>query len=764
MRLIAKALALATALGAMLSFNCGAAAAAPSESAASASLRQNFANPPQMFWPRPLWFWNDTGVTIPTVKDQMRQARDRSRYGGFGILPFGKRFSPAYLSAEYFEVYGAALEQAKALGMVLSLYDEYGFPSGSAGAQNSSDTSLFAQRWPELTIKRLDKHEWDVSPGPFAVDIPGAGRVASVVAMERDRLERVHLTDRVRDRHLEWQVPEGNWKVMAFLCVKDGDPICDYLNPEAADRFIEITHQAYYNRFKEHFGSTIDSTFFDEPTLYRAQGRTWTDQFNEKFRKKHGFDPRPYYPALWYDIGPETAAARNYLFGFRSELYAEGFTRRIQDWCRAHGIAATGHQDQEEVVNPVSVSGDLMKCFKHLEIPGIDKIGGDRPAERFYKVVSSAAYNWDRALVMSETYGAMGDLPWSEMYTVAMEQYTKGINLLIPHAVWYNDANVTFKPELSWRSPVYAEHLPEFNTFLARLNVLLQNEAAHVADIAVLYPIATLQGSHHLDGPLGHYKGGVEVPEADYVEVGELLAVKAGRDFTYLHPEVLETRCQIENSRLVLPNRIHPGRFSVLILPGHKTIHWSTLAKIKAFYDQGGAVIATGQLPSKSAEFGRDDDVSKAVKAMFAPNESASSDGAASAAISIRRNAQGGCAIRLGALNAQTLSEALATAQPTYDVMFEPGKTLRYIHKTGDGQDVFLFANLASQPIAGAVTIRGPHAFEAWDPHTGAIRPVEGRSVRRVGAPFTEIALELSPVKSVFLVSRLKSPGAPSGQ
>ena len=63
---------------------------------------------------------------------------------------------------------------------------------------------------------------------------------------------------------------------------------------------------------------------------------------------------------------------------------------------------------------------------------------------------------------------------------------------------------------------------------MARLNVMLQNDAAHVADIAVLYPIATLQGSHHLDGPLGFYQGGVAVPEADYVDVGELLAVTAG--------------------------------------------------------------------------------------------------------------------------------------------------------------------------------------------------------------------------------------------
>ncbi len=291
-----------------------------------------------------------------------------------------------------------------------------GFPAAPP-AQNSSDTSLFARRWPELTIKRLDKHEWKIAgPTRFQTDLP-ADNLAALVAMNTKTLARLHLTDTVRNGRLDWQVPDGVWKLMAFVCVKDGDPICDYLDPEAADRFIELTHQAYHDRFASHFGKTIDSTFFDEPTLYRGAGRTWTDKFNEKFEARHGFDPRPYYPALWYDIGPETQAARNYLFGFRTELYATGFPNRIRDWCASHGIWSTGHQDQEEVINPVTVSGDLMKCFQHLDVPGIDKIGGDRPAERFYKVISSAAYNWDKALVMSETYGAMGDMSWETSTT-----------------------------------------------------------------------------------------------------------------------------------------------------------------------------------------------------------------------------------------------------------------------------------------------------------------------------------------------------------
>jgi hypothetical protein len=48
-----------------------------------------------------------------------------------------------------------------------------------------------------------------------------------------------------------------------------------------------------------------------------------------------------------------------------------------------------------------------------------------------------------------------------------------------------------------------------------------------------------------------------------------------------------------------------------MIVPGHKTIYWSNLKKVKAFYDNGGKVIATGTLPYKSAEFGHDEDVVK---------------------------------------------------------------------------------------------------------------------------------------------------------
>ncbi len=96
--------------------------------------KDSFLRPPIRYWPRPLWFWNNTAVTVDGVVEQMQAFRDQCGYGGFGPLPFGKNVAPEYLSESYLKVYGVMLAKARELGMTVSLYDEFGFPSGSVGA------------------------------------------------------------------------------------------------------------------------------------------------------------------------------------------------------------------------------------------------------------------------------------------------------------------------------------------------------------------------------------------------------------------------------------------------------------------------------------------------------------------------------------------------------------------------------------------------------------------------------------------------------
>jgi hypothetical protein len=248
-----------------------------------ADMKRDFVDPPLKFRSRPLWFWNNTEVTTAQVETQLQGNRDQSGYGGLAPLPFGKNFTPKYLSEAYFSLYGVAVEKARALGMFLTIYDEYGFPSGSGGAHMGDGIPRFKNKYPDGTLKRLDKHEEDVTgPGTYAKTIP-QGTLMSLVAMNVETKERVDLTGKVRQGSISWSIPTGSWKIMTFVCVLDGDTNVDYLEPDQVARFIDMVYQPYYDRFSKDFGSTISGAFYDEPTMYRAQGRVWTDRFNEKF-------------------------------------------------------------------------------------------------------------------------------------------------------------------------------------------------------------------------------------------------------------------------------------------------------------------------------------------------------------------------------------------------------------------------------------------------------------------------------------------------
>ena len=99
--------------------------------------------------------------------------------------------TPAYLSDEYFDLYEFAADTAERLGMKLTLYDEYWFPSGYVNGE-------IAARHPECLSKRLDMTAEDVE-GPAAVRRPvPPGRLMAAVAMEEGTKERTG--PRARDR------------------------------------------------------------------------------------------------------------------------------------------------------------------------------------------------------------------------------------------------------------------------------------------------------------------------------------------------------------------------------------------------------------------------------------------------------------------------------------------------------------------------------------------------------------------------------------
>ena len=552
--------------------------------------------------------------------------------------------------------------------------------------------------------------------------------------------------------YVEYPVTGNNWKLMAFLCVSEGCIGMDYLSEEAVAGFIEVTYDAYYQRFKKYFDNgTITSAFYDEPSFWPAGGltaygvegaRAWTDDFNEVFAQMFGEDENPvlYYAAMWYDIGDKTAEARDKLNAVRTEMFAKHYIGQVNEWCEKHGIELMGHMLLEDQDNPVPLHGDLMYCFKYQGCPTVDVINGYGMTEDYYKMISSAAYNWDHPHVGVECYGAIWDMPVNVLYKAAMDLYAKGINVMVPHAVWYSSTqNVVYPPELSYRTEPYASELPKYNQYISRLQTMLQ-EGRHVADIAVLYPIDTLEYDYNFN------KGYGPAADSNYIALTNLLSEKIRLDYTYLHPSVLDEKVTVNGTTLHLANENNFEDYKVLILPSIRVISKSNLEKIYDFYQNGGIVISVGSLPVMATEEEDNEAVAQMIREMF--GESAAT--AKTKAIELT-NEKGGKLYHLTQIT--QLEGALKKAYDQYDVSIssvsERGGHFTYIHKVMDERNIFFFANSSDSSVKPTITLRGEYSnLEVWDPMTGERTSLDV-TVKDGNTSFT---LKFAAVTSLFVI------------
>ena len=386
-----------------------------------------------------------------------------------------------------------------------------------------------------------------------------------------------------------------------------------------------------------------------------------------------------------------------------------------------------------------------------------------------YKIVTSAGFNYDHRLIRAETYAAYKGLTDKIAFQVAMDQYAMGINSQVPAR--------TVQPKRA-----------ELNDYVGRLSYMLQG-GRHVADVAVLYPIDALHADYHNLGgqtfPLAagekapqireeaYAREGGDAPGSNYQDIGEDLFRASRVDYTYLHPEVLVENTTIEHGKLILNNKENREEYKVLIMPAEDTISVATVAKIKAFYDQGGMVIATEQLPKHSTEFGKDREVQKTIGEIFgvAPDMPLKADVLRAQDRQnlyvfwyySKKNSAGGQAMYLPNTDPWLVDNILKLALPLKDVdiqeplaVLHPWATydgaLTYIHKVKDGRDIYFFANSSPKDVDTKVVLRGQKKLSIWNPHTGVQEPAEVTAGDVKGEPTTTIHLKLASVSSTFFV------------
>lgn len=349
--------------------------------------------------------------------------------------------------------------------------------------------------------------------------------------------EPADVTGKIKDGFLHLTVGDGVYRVFSLYKsrrgVSNGEYV-DMLRPEAVRLLIDAVYEPHYKRYKEHFGKTIAGFFSDEPFL----GNTWSGPhsidlgmydhtvgmpglalpFNEKIifmmKEALGFDPLPYFPALWFDMGCVTGDVRHAYMDAVTKLYRDCFTRQLGDWCEAHGVEYIGHiiEDMNAHGRLGCSAGHYFRALDGQHMSGIDIVlhqiipglsghihtsstFGNNADPAFFdyvlaKLASSFAHigTQMKGRAMCEVFGAYG---WAEgapcMKWLLDHLLVRGVNHFVPHA---------FSP--AFPDPDCPPHFgadgvdPQFEGFTKLMNY--GNRVSHilssgrlVTDAAILY-------------------------------------------------------------------------------------------------------------------------------------------------------------------------------------------------------------------------------------------------------------------------------------
>ena len=250
---------------------------------------KTFLQPPKTSWPAYSWVWN-VNVTREGIMQQIDEFC-KSKIKVVYVLPEPREFRPeagytldGYLQESYMQLYRFACEYAFSKGMQVWLYDEGGWPSGSAnGAVVLSNPALEKKCYAERVVTLQ----------------PGAAYVKPADAVGAFFTDYTPVPDgympKEEEKICEYFIKVGHYTHMPFP---------DLLNPESTKAFLRCTHDRYVAAMGDLIGEDFRVVFTDEPTIAST---VWTDDLEKRFA-----DNRPAYR----------------LDGYSGKVFADGVKRK----------------------------------------------------------------------------------------------------------------------------------------------------------------------------------------------------------------------------------------------------------------------------------------------------------------------------------------------------------------------------------------------------------------------------------------------------
>ena len=377
-------------------------------------------------------------------------------------------------SEERWREFGDLLAACRKLGLRVWIYDEDGYPSGSAGGLVLKDDPEY-----EALALAFDETKSD----PFEL---------------RRAYEHTHAA---HNFHLRRRFP-------------------NLIDRRAVRSFTKKTHDAYYRRFGSDFGGLIEAFFTDEPSLMdvnlgevppeveRALEKRggdpvdpsvkalplvpWVYDLETRYRERHHVDLLALRRSLFEGDSPRDRQVRQRFWTLIGDLFAERCVGALQTWCHAHGVASSGHMLAEEsLIAKIPLEGNALENLRRLDIPGMDMLSSNPrlAAEGGWLTAllpASAAIHTGNRRVMTEIsdlieqMGGMGRAEPAWMRAAAAWQAAFGVT----EFTLYYDPN-RFSPA-EYRS---------YTDYIGRLNAVLR-EARPDPRVLLYYPTADLMAEY----------------------------------------------------------------------------------------------------------------------------------------------------------------------------------------------------------------------------------------------------------------------------
>ncbi len=706
-------------------------ALAPARAQSINELQRGFERPPDDAKIMMRWWWFGPAVTKPELEREMRLMKEGG-IGGFEVQPvyplspddpaLGIKNLP-YLSDEFIDALRFVSLKARELGLRMDLTLGSGWPFGGPQVSISDAAGM-------LRTERV-KTQLNTRRVPVPSITAGEKLIAVFLARSQEPSASGDLRE-LTDLHdgAVWPPAglEGQHEVLFFISSRTGMQVkrpsvgaegyvLNHLDRAATERYLKNVG----DRLMQVFGSNPpQAVFCDSLEVY---GQDWTSDFLEEFKKRRGYDLKPYLPALVTDIGPKTLDVRHDWGRTLTELLNERFLMPLHDWAqRNHTLLR---------MQDYGVPAAALSSNAYVDLP--EGEGPQWKIVRATRWASSASHLYGHQVTSSETWTWLHSPVFRatplDMKAEADRHFLVGVNQLVGHGWPYTAEGVEYPGWRFYAAGVFNEKnpwwivMPDIAGYLQRVSFLMR-QGQPSNDVALYLPnddawAHFTSGNTHMIEVLRDRVGPDVIPTI----------LEAGYDFDFFDDEVLMKLGRVDKGELALGS----SRYRVVILPGVERIPLKTLRKLEEFARDGGIVIATRRRPEvvpsfKTTETGQNElrEISRrlfegpSAKAYFVENEK------------------------------QLLGSKLASLiQP--DVVLNPSvPDTGFIHRRAADAEIYFLANTsnARESVKATFRVRGLQP-EWWDPFSGRVVSAEVET-RSPGA--ITVGLDLPPYGSRVLV------------